>query len=134
MCFKKFFRDLLCALLVLGLVLPFSLAQANDGERKARIITQVAKPAECLSRVAIQKIDGKEKFVSPQAFELSPGRHSLSGSVAVDTTFCKVVRGRQDVRVAPLEADFEAGKTYWIGYDHSSKNREDWKLVIWKVE
>ena len=134
MSMNEFPRSAFRVLLLLSLALPFSIAQANDRDGKARIITQVAKPAECLSRVAIQKIDGKEKFVSPQAFELSPGRHSLSGSVAVDTTFCKVVRGRQDVRVAPLEADFEAGKTYWIGYDHSSKNREDWKLVIWKVE
>lgn len=26
------------------------------------------------------------------------------------------------------------GKTYYIGYDHKSKNRDNWKLVVWKVE
>ena len=36
--------------------------------------------------------------------------------------------------VPDLEADFEAGKTYYIGLDHSSKNFNDWRLVIWKVE
>ena len=36
--------------------------------------------------------------------------------------------------IEPVEANFEAGKTYYLGFDHSSPHRKDWKLVIWKVE
>lgn len=114
------------------LALPF-LAQAAPDD-KARIVTQNAQPADCISRVAIRTINGKEKFVSPQGFDLEPGRYTLNGTVALDTTFCKVVRGNEYTRIEPLEAEFEAGKTYYVGFDHSSTNRADWGLVIWKVE
>ncbi len=114
------------------LALPFQAQAAS--EDMARIVTQNAKPADCISRVAIRTINGKEKFVSPQGFDLEPGRYTLNGTVALDTTFCKVVRGNENTRPEPLEAEFEAGKTYYIGFDHSSPTRAEWSLVIWKVE
>ena len=120
----------------LALLAIFALplqAQASS-EDKARIVTQNARPVDCISRVAIRTINGKQKFVSPQGFDLEPGRYTLNGTVALDTTFCKVVRGNENTRPAPLEAEFEAGKTYYIGFDHSSTNREEWHYVIWKVE
>ncbi len=115
------------------LALPLSALLAWDQSR-ARIITQTANPAECLSRVAIRKIDGEEKFVHPQGFTIEPGRHTMSGTVALDTSYCKVARGNEWTQIPPLEADFEAGKTYYVGFDHSSTNRNDWRLVVWKVE
>jgi hypothetical protein len=44
------------------------------------------------------------------------------------------VRGKSTYTIPDLEADFEAGKTYYVGLDHSSKNKEEWRLVIWKTE
>ncbi len=120
--------------LLAGLVLACSQVALAWDQDKARVITQVNKPTECLSRVAIRKIDGREKFVHPQGFTLEPGSHSLSGTVALDTSYCKVARGNEWTEIPPLEADFEAGKTYYLGFDHSSSNRADWALVIWKVE
>lgn len=125
--YPTFFSALLCA----SLFAPAAFAGPDD---MARIVTQTAKPAECISRVAIRKIDGKEKFVSPQGFNLEPGRHTMSGSVAIDTRYCAVVRGNDNWHAPPLEADFEAGKTYYVGFDHSSGDRTEWKYVIWKVE
>jgi hypothetical protein len=100
----------------------------------ARVVTHLNKPDECISSVTIRRINGQEQHVPPQGFKLPPGRHSLSGIVALDTRVCKVVRGPETVPPAPLEADFEAGKTYYIGFDHSSANRQDWGYVIWNVE
>ena len=127
-------RSILAALFLVLLMPLAGWAQEDDDRDKARIITQVAKPSECISRVAIRQIDGKDRFVSPQGFDLEPGRHTMSGTVALDTSYCKVVRGNSYTRVEPLEADFEAGKTYWVGFDHSSSNRNEWALVIWKEE
>lgn len=124
-------KRILTALFCAALIAPAAFAAPKD---KARIITQNTLPDQCIARVAVRKIDGEERFVSPQGFDLEPGRHTLSGSVAIDTRNCPVVRGQQNWTAEPLEADFEAGKTYYIGFDHRSNNREDWKYVIWKVE
>ena len=59
----------------------------------------------------------------------------MRGGGIINTCFCKGMgRGSGVERMEPLEDDFEAGSTYYVGFDHSSKSRSDWKLVIWKVE
>jgi len=118
---------------LLFLVLPLQ-AWAEKAE-KAKIITGHNKAAQCISPVQIRKIDGREAAVQPMGFSLDPGTHTMTGSAKINTSACPTVgKGTGRNKVEPLEADFEAGKTYWIGYDHSSKDRDDWKLVIWKVE
>ena len=93
------------------------------------------RAAQCISPVQVRKIDGREAAVHSMGFNLEPGTHTLTGSALIDASMCKTVgRGTGRNKIEPLEADFEAGKTYWLGYDHSSTDRNDWKLVIWKVE
>jgi len=101
---------------------------------KAQIVTQNERPAQCISRVAITDIDGKLASVPKQGFKLDAGTHSMKGRATLNTSQCPAVRGKSNHTVPPLEADFEAGKTYYVGLDHSSKNREEWRLVVWKVE
>jgi len=120
-------------LILAGLLLLSPMVSAWD-ESKARIVTMIDKPAECLSSVAIQQIDGKEVTVSPQGFELDPGHHTMNGRAKINTRLCSVVRGNVNVAVPPLEADFQAGKTYFIGMNYNSSNRADWKLEVWKTE
>lgn len=122
-------------LLLLALLLaPLAAAVTADDENLARIVTQTAKPAECLAPVAILQIDRRPVSVSPQGFTLEPGHHTMNGRALVDVGNCPVARGLENKAVPPLEADFEAGKTYYVGFDHSSKNRAEWHLVIWKTE
>jgi hypothetical protein len=114
----------------MGLAGPDDAAHA-----KAKIITGTEKPTECISSVHVNTIDGKQVYVQELGFDIDPGKHSLSGRAAVNTSFCAVVgKGTVKDSISPIEADFEAGKTYYLGYDHSASNRKDWKLVIWKVE
>lgn len=124
-------RRLLVGLLALAL-LPLG-ATASD-EDKAWVVTMTEKPAQCLSSVAIRQIDGREKIVSPQGFAIDPGVHTMSGTAKINTTYCRPIRGYRSQAVPPLEAEFEAGKVYYVGYDHSSSDRNEWALVIWKVE
>lgn len=123
-----------CLIGLAALALAGAVPAQAETKAVARIVTQNADPANCISRVAVRTINGKEKFVSPQGFNLEPGKYTLSGTVALDTRFCKVEPGNSYHSVPPLEAEFEAGKTYYIGFDHSSSKREDWAYVIWKVE
>ena len=121
---------------MLGLVVTCVPAVGMAGsEGKAKVITSMEKPTECISSVHVTTIDGKQKYVQQMGFDIEPGKHTLSGRAAVNTSFCTAVGpGTGKDRIEPLEAEFEAGKTYYLGYDHSSSNRRDWKLVIWKVE
>jgi len=130
---KRHFLVNLAASLALAAVLMPLAGQAGDS--KAQIVTGTEKAADCISAVHVNKIDGREVKVQKLGFEIEPGTHTLSGRALVNTSFCKAMgQGTSRSYMDPLEADFEAGKTYYLGYDHSSPHRKDWKLVIWKVE
>lgn len=101
---------------------------------KARIITQNDRASQCISSVVIDEIDGRLRNVTKQGFELDAGKHSMNGRAVINIANCPAIRGRNSYVVPDLEADFEAGKTYYVGLDHSSKNKEEWRLVIWKTE
>jgi len=106
-----------------------------DTDAKAKIITSANQAAQCISPVRILSIDGHEVRVQHMGFDLEPGKHTLSGHALIDANFCKTVgRSSNRYNAAPLEAEFEAGKSYWVGFDHSSPDRNEWKYVIWKVE
>jgi len=120
--------------LVALLLAPLAAPLAADDENVARIVTQTAKPAECLAPVAILQIDQRPVSVSPQGFTLDPGHHTMNGRALINVGNCPVARGLVNQGLPPLEADFEAGKTYYVGFDHSSRNRDEWRLVIWKTE
>jgi len=122
----------LILILLLAAFLP-SHAIANQGG-KAQIITQNERSAQCISRVVIDEIDGRLSNVAKQGFELDAGPHSMNGRAVINTANCPAIRGRNSYVVPDLEADFEAGKTYYVGLNHRSKNKEEWRLVIWKTE
>ncbi len=115
------------------LLLPMQ-AMARDSN-KAQIVTSMSNGAQCISPVHIRKIDGREANVNRGGFELEPGKHTMSGSTLIDTSICKTAGpGSNRHSAAPLEADFEAGKTYRVGFEHKSRDRNEWKYVIWKIE
>lgn len=126
------------AALGVSVALMSGLAVADSGQgssQKARIITGNQQPAQCISSVHVNTIDGEQVFVQPLGFDIDPGKHTMMARAKVDISFCTAVgAGTNRDTVEPLEAEFEAGKTYYLGYDHSSSKRSDWKLVIWKVE
>jgi len=112
-----------------------AVSDVSASSEMARVVTHGGRPVDCLSPIAVNKIDGKMRIVPAQGFKIEAGVHTLNARAILDTTFCKVGRGGNRGRYAPdLEVNFEAGKTYYIGYDHKSKNRDNWKLVVWKVE
>ena len=130
---KYSFRTLAISLALLPL---FAMAgPEHDHGGKAKVITSNEKPTECISSVHVNAIDGKQVYVQPLGFDIDAGKHTLTARAAVNTSFCAAVgpsNGKE--KIPPLEAEFEAGKTYYVGFDHSANNRRDWKLVIWKVE
>lgn len=119
-------------ILLLAALLP-SQVIANKSS-KAKIVTQNERTAQCISSVVINEVDGRLSNVAKLGFELDAGTHSMNGRAIINTANCPAIRGRNSYVVPDLEADFEAGKTYYVGLDHSSKNKEEWRLVVWKTE
>ena len=113
--------------------LPATSIFANS--EMAQVLTHTGQPVNCLAPVKVTKIDGKQTQVSHVRFEIEPGLHTINGQAKLNTAFCSIAHTGLRGGFAPdLEVDFEAGKTYTIWYDHSSKSRDEWKLVVWKVE
>lgn len=126
-------RKVLAIMLLLAGLMPVAVSAAEDS--KVQVITHFSNAAKCISPVAIKKIDGREATVQRMGFWIEPGTHTLSGSALIDTSFCQTIGSNsQRYRPEPLEVDFELGKVYYIGYDHSSQNRKDWEFVVWKIE
>lgn len=126
-------QRVIVVLLALTLALPLAALAQEAG--KVRVITSHSQAAKCIAPVRVKKIDGREATVQRMGFNIEPGRHTISGSAIIDTSACPTIgRVNNPPRAAPLEADFELGKVYYLGYDHSSTDRNDWKIVIWKVE
>ena len=121
-------------LVILCLFLLPLQANAED-ESTAKIITSFSNVAQCIAPVHILNIDGREVRVQRMGFDIDAGKHTMSGRTVVDTSYCQTVgRATNHDNTPPLEAEFEAGKTYWVGLDHNSPDRKDWKYVIWKVK
>jgi hypothetical protein len=116
------------------LLLSWLLAAAAEPPQTVQVITGFSKPAKCIAPVHILKVDGREVAVQSMGFRITAGKHTMSGRTVVDDRFCQTLgpyRSHDDV--APLEAEFEPGKIYYIGFDHSSPFRADWKYVIWQT-
>jgi hypothetical protein len=118
-------------------------SSAFAGEEKvsqggvATIIGSDSSPARCISPVLINNVDGQELTGGRTILTLEPGTHVISGAAQVDTSFCHSVgisRGGRKSKTEPLEAEFEAGKTYYFGLNHRASRESSWHYEIWKVE
>ncbi len=136
---------LLCALLLV--TLP-AAAQLDDEELQlvplptelrlsgmARVVTNIARPSDCLAAIAVTMMDGEKTLVSAQSFLIEPGIHSINGKAMLDTTHCPITDKRFQLgRAEDLEFNFELGNTYYVGYYHPSTDPLEWKLVVWDIE
>ena len=129
---KLIISTLLLAALSAAAELPVNEMAVNE---MSKVITETALPSECLAPVVITSIDGVKQAVPGNGFPLEPGVHSVNGLVLLDTTKCRRPDVELDIRTtADLVVDFEAGKIYYIAYDRTFQNPEEWKLVVWKIE
>ncbi len=108
---------------------------ALAGSEKARIVTSVNRPVDCVFSVNVYSIDGRRVVKTPLAFNIEPGKYTIKASATADLNLCMpAISNARTVSIPPLEIEVEAGKSYFIGYNASANNRRDWKLEVWKVE
>lgn len=118
--------------LTLFLVLLLAPALAPADEHMARIITDVAKPVECIAPIEVYNLDGQLVRKNPSGFNLEPGLHSLVGTAKIDAVNCPQMQGNRTLDIPPLKYEFEAGKTYYVGLEHKSANQQQWRFVVWR--
>ena len=118
---------------VLALSLIPALLAAEE-PALARIVTGDALVAQCIAPVHITQIDGEEKQLPGMGFELEAGMHSMHGKARINPAYCEVHRELQPTYIPALEFMFESGRIYYVGLDYSPERREDWRIVVWKVE
>ena len=101
----------------------------------AKVVTQSGDLDDCLAPVAINQIDGEMRVLPAWGFQIEPGVHSINGHAMLDNTKCHPLSSDLVIGSTPGYAvNFEAGKTYYIAYDHSALNADEWSLVVWKIE
>lgn len=111
------------------------VGEDSTASEMAKVVTQAGRPGDCLAALAVNKIDGELSVVPAQGFLIEPGIHAINGRATLDTRKCQPIAADQQIgSTADLEVNFEAGRTYYIAYDHKSQNTEEWRLVVWKVE
>lgn len=111
------------------------LAAVCAAQDMATVVTHGAPPVDCVAAVEITRIDGLHKVVPADGFDIEPGEHRLNGRALIDTSWCELSKDQQFAGPLPdLEMNFQAGRTYYIGFDHKPENSREWKLVVWKVE
>lgn len=121
-------------LALLAAAFASAVTLAEEGEAPAaRIVTGVPGPSACLAPVQVHTIDGEAASVGARGFDLAPGTHSLHAAALLDATKCPPQAVDGAGPLPPLRADFDAGKTYFIGLDHAAEDVRDWRLVVWKI-
>ena len=123
------------ASLMMALAMLPAALHAGNADR-AQVVTHQKDLGNCIGPVVITHIDGRTRQLPPLGFELEPGSYTLGGISAPSGGLCISARSSRSSPppIPPLEAVFEAGKQYFIGFDHSSKDPQEWRLLIWKIQ
>lgn len=101
----------------------------------AMVVTNLPRPADCISPIMVTRIDGERAMVSAKSFLIEPGVHTLNGKAMLDLEACPITDEYFQMKPAEdIEINFELGFTYYIGYYHKPENPDEWQLVVWNIE
>ena len=88
--------------------------------------------------VSLYSIDGKQVITRKNAVWLSPGKHTIKVNSNVDLTarsgFVTARQKNNSFDNKAFEINVKEGKKYYIGYDASDNNSNNWQPVVWKVK
>ncbi len=126
----------LVALLLSGAAFAFNFASPSDPS--AKLILNHSSAAKQIFPVRLLMVNGENINVRSDAVWLAPGEYELRLASSVNKDYTTQVmsikerRGLKDFKNT-MKITVEADKSYYIGYDASSKNTDDWQPIIYKV-
>ncbi len=128
---------LIASLVVSGLAFAGHFASPSDPSGK--IIMNHANNAKQLFPVKLQMVNGENVIVRDGAVWLEPGEYELKFSTQINSNYTKQImglkerRGLKDLNTT-LKINVEADKSYYVAFDASSAESEDWQTVVYKVK
>lgn len=130
------FMVLLVALMTAGTVLAKrSVGMVKPSEPHGVVIGSVDRPAQGLFAVRFVAVDGEEIADRNQGLWLSPGEHKVLAYGNVDRSYVRgVKRDFTWGNYEPLTINVEEGRRYYVAAKADSSRRNEWELVVWKVE
>lgn len=135
--FKIKALTLLSALAMTGAAWAFNFASPSDPS--AKIIMNHAINAKQLFPVRLLMVNGENISVRGDAVWLAPGEYELRFATTINGDYTKQImglkerRGLKDLKNT-MKIKVEADKSYYVAYDASSTQTEEWQPVVYKVK
>ena len=125
------------ALLLSSNAFAFNFASPN--EPSAKIVLNHSSAAKQLFPVKLLMVNGENINVRSDAVWLAPGEYELRLGASVNLNYTVPLlrpNERRSLKDAKniLKITVEADKSYYIGYDASSKKADEWHPVVFKVK
>ncbi len=125
-------------ILILFTSISLSAPFVKPSEPHGMLIFNVSHATQDVFPVSLYSIDGKQVITRQNAVWLSPGKHTIKVNSKINLTARSgVVTARQKItsfRNKSIEIDVKEGKKYYVGYDASDNNSNNWHPVVWKVK
>ena len=117
----------------------FAYNFASPSDPSAKVILDHSIAAKQIFPVRLLMVNGENVNVRSQAVWLEPGEYELKfGSVINGDYTQQVLTPRQRRGIADwnttLRLKVEADKSYYIGFDASSTDTEEWHTVVYDVQ
>lgn len=131
-------NKLILALLLAVPVVLFAAEEspyASTDEAHGVIRGDFSRRSEDIYPIQIRKVDGQEFPGKRNVMYLKPGERTITAFILADgLTSMDIRRGLRNDEPQTLTLEVEAGKTYQVGAKLNRKGREQWTIVLWKVE
>jgi hypothetical protein len=126
------------ALLLLVSSISFANPFAKPSEAHGILKLNQAHPAADIFPVTLYEIDGKQVLKRDHGVWLKPGKHTIKVSAVVNKNHLNKsitkLQKSQNLNKNSLDITVEKGNIYYVGYDASDSNPNNWQPVVWKVK
>ncbi len=128
---------LLLTLLISGSLFAYNFA--SPSEPSAKIVMNHAVNAKQLFPVRLLMVNGENVIVRDDAVWLQPGMYELRFATSINGDYTQQIMGlkeRRGLKDLPntLNIKVEADKSYYVAFDASSTETEEWGPVVYKVK
>jgi nicotinic acid phosphoribosyltransferase len=127
-------------IILLLLTTTISLANpfAKPSEAHGILKLNQSHPSNDIFPVKLYEINGEQVLKRENGVWLKPGKHSIKVSAVINKnqltkSITKFQKGyNRDKNI--LDITVEEGNIYYVGYDASDRNPNNWKPVVWKTK
>lgn len=131
------------AIFLFALLLTTFISQASPfakpNEDHGILKFHQSHPSKDIFPVEIYELDGQQITTRKNGLWLKPGTHTIKVSSVINrdqlnhSVSTRLIKNNSFVDKS-LTISVEEGSVYYVGYDASDRNPNQWKPVVWKVK